>query len=295
MIRTDDIDLIRCPDCGGGLKFAGRTALGRPDRGTVRCDGCPGAWPVEDGLPRLYREERVTGNDRLLRTVYNAFARLHDPAVRHVLPLLEWGSEASLRDGYMRRLGLGRLRTRPDGRPLRILEVGIGGGANLPLIRRDLPAGLPVEVWGVDLSLGMLAECRKRIPRAGLGDVRLLVADAHALPFADAVFDRVFHVGGIGGFRDPSKALAEMARVALPGTPIVVVDEQLDAARRNSAYHKVMFRLLTLYDPQPHCPRECLPPGAVGVTEEQVSRFYYCLTFAVPKASRAARTHRRDA
>jgi ubiquinone/menaquinone biosynthesis C-methylase UbiE len=284
MIRTGDLDMVRCPDCLEPVTFSGRMDRDHLEKGTLRCAGCGSVWPVLDGLPRLFREERVKGNDRLLRYVYDAFARLHDPAVRHVLPLLESGSEKALRDGYMRRLELGSLQPRPDGRPYRILEVGIGGGANLPLIRRDLAPGVPVEVWGVDLSLGMLSECRKVIPGAGLGHVRLMMSDAHALPFPDAAFDRVFHVGGIGGFRDPAKALAEMARVARPGTPIVVVDEQLDADRVNTLYHRVMFRLLTLYDPQPHCPSECLPAGAAEVIEEQVSRFYYCLTFLVPPA-----------
>lgn len=282
MIRADDLPEVRCPDCHGALAFAGDTRDGWVREGTLRCGGCQATWPVIRGLPRLYREERVKGNDRLLRYAYNWGARLHDPAVRYVLPLLESGSEKALRDGYMRRLELGALKPRKKGRPLRILEVGIGGGANLPLLRRDLPAGVPVEVWGVDLSQGMLAESRKRIPGAGLGHVRLMMTDAHALPFADASFDRVFHVGGIGGFQDPGKAMREMARVAVPGSPIVVVDEQLDRSLHNTLYHRVMFKALTLYDPTPHCPVECVPPGAVDVREEQVSRFYYCLTFRVP-------------
>jgi hypothetical protein len=90
-------------------------------------------------------------------------------------------------------------------------------------------------------------------------------------------------VGAIGGYRDPGKALREMVRVAVPGTPIVVVDEQLDRSRHNTLFHRVMFKALTWYDPEPRCPREHVPAGAVDVVEEQVSRFYYCLTFRVPR------------
>ncbi len=39
---------------------------------------------------------------------------------------------------------------------------------------------------------------------------------ARARRFADGAFDRVFHVGGINGYRDRRRALAEMARVARP-------------------------------------------------------------------------------
>jgi ubiquinone/menaquinone biosynthesis C-methylase UbiE len=127
----------------------------------------------------------------------------------------------------------------------------------------------------------MLRECQ-----AHHGDsVRLLMTDAHALPFPDHSFDRVFHVGGISGYRDIRKALAEMARVAVPGTPVVVVDEQLDPAYRWSPYHRLAFFSITFYDPGSHCPTELLPEGAEGIIEEQISRFYYCLTFRMPPAA----------
>ena len=75
-----------------------------------------------------------------------------------------------------------------------------------------------------------------------------------------------------------------MARVARPGTPIVVVDEQLDPARCHGLYHRLVFRALTFYTPDAVCPRADLPAGATDVLEEQVSRFYYCLRFRMPKA-----------
>ena len=114
--------------------------------------------------------------------------------------------------------------------------------------------------------------------------MHLALADGHDLPFPDASFDRVYNVGGIGTYRDPGRALAEMARVARPDTPIVVVDEQLDPDRAHSLYHRLMFRALTLYDPAPRCPRAHVPPDAVNVAEEQASRFYYCLTFRMPES-----------
>jgi ubiquinone/menaquinone biosynthesis C-methylase UbiE len=185
----------------------------------------------------------------------------------------------------VKRLQLPQLRRPTARQPLRILEVGVGTGANLPLLERHLPRGLDIELWGLDLSAGMIERCRRRSATHAGRRVRLLLADAHALPFRDAWFDRVFHVGGIGGYRDPRTALGEMGRVARPGTPIVVVDEQLDPQRTHSLYHRLMFRALTFYDPAPAAPRIHLPDGAADVTEEQVSRFYYCLTFHMPKSN----------
>lgn len=286
-MRLDDTKLLTCPSCRAALAFEGVTSAGRLDRGALACAGCGARWPVAGGLPRLYREEEVRGNDRLLRHFYDGLPSLHDPVVKYTLPIFQAGSERQFRDAYMRRVELGALRPREDGRPARILEVGIGAGANLPLIRRDLPRGLAVEIWGLDLSAGMLGVLEKRLRRAGgAGDVRLLLGDAHALPFPDASFDRVFHVGGINGFSAPATALAEMARVAIPGTPIVVADEQLDERGKKSLYHRALFRLVTFYDARPHCPVEALPKGAVDVLEEQVSMFFYSLRFRMPRGDK---------
>ena len=241
-------------------------------------------WPVVDGLARLYREPWVRGTDRTLRRIYDAVPSLHRPANRFLLPALQFRSELATRAGYLPRLELNSLAPHADGSPPRILEVGIGDGINLDLLDRHLPADQRVDIWGVDLSRGMLAQCRARIGRTPRAAVRLVLADAHALPFPDASFDRVFHVGAAGSYRDPALALAEMARVARPGTPIVVVDEQLDPDHRQSLYHRAMFRALTFYDERPHCPLEFVPAGAEDVIEEQISRFYYCLRFRIPAA-----------
>jgi len=238
---------------------------------------------VRDGLPRLVDEAGVRRADRFMRVLYDRLAVLHDPITRALFPPLQGISEAAARDGYMKRLALASLRPGADGERPRILEVGVGAGANLPLLERDLARDLDVELWGLDLSDGMLARCRRRLARHAGHPMRLLVADAHALPFRDAYFDRVFHVGGIGGYGDPRRALAEMARVARPDTPIVVVDEQLDPARRHSIVHRLVFRALTFYSARPASPVADLPAQATGVVSEQLSRYYYCLTFRMPQ------------
>ncbi len=267
---SGDIARLQCPVCR-------REFVRRGD--ALECASCA-PWPIRDGLPRLGREEWVRGPDRLMRRFYDGLPRLHDPAVRFLLPLMQGaGSEESLREGYMRRLELHAL---PMDRPVRILEVGVGTGANLPRIEAALPPALRgrVEVWGLDLSIGMLAGARRRVRKLGYRHVHLVQGDAHTLPFRDADFDRVFHVGGIGGFRDPAAALAELGRVARPGTPIVVVDEQLEPGLGPVRW--ALFRALTFYDAAPHCPVEAVPAGATDVLAEQVSRFYYSLRFRMP-------------
>lgn len=285
VLSRSDLSRLACPDCLGALSTRGPKGEPIARRAELECARCGALWPALDGLPRLYREAEVRGNDRLLRHIYDALPSLHDPAVRYLLALFQAGSERALRDGYMPRLELSSLRLREDGSPPRILEVGIGTGANLPLLRRDLPRGLPVEIWGLDLSVGMVEVCRRRLAREGERAVRLVLGDAHALPFPDHSFDRVFHVGAAGSFRDPARALAEMARVSVPGAPIVVVDEQLDPSRPLPLVQRGLFRLVTFYEARPHCPLEHVPPGATDVVEEQISRFFYCLRFRAPGAA----------
>jgi ubiquinone/menaquinone biosynthesis C-methylase UbiE len=230
----------------------------------------------------LVDETRVCGPDATFRRAYDQFPRFHDPAVRFLLPLLQGSSVEVGREAYMKRIALGGLRARCEGAPLRILEVGVGAGANLPLLEREIPSRRKVEIWGVDLSEGMLRECQRRLTYHPGRRVRLLQADAHALPFPDGSFDRVFHIGGIGSYRDPRQGLAEMARVARPRTPIVVVDEQLDPARRHSLLRRLAFRAITLLQDDPCTPTKLLPAQAIDVREEQISAFYYCLSFRMP-------------
>ncbi|MCE9671812.1 class I SAM-dependent methyltransferase [Myxococcus stipitatus] len=277
-LEVGDVALLACLACGAAVAFQGQHEAGRLESGHLRCGSCGEAWDVQGGLARLYREDAVRGTDRLMRVIYDGLPALHDPLTTVLTPLLQSVSEARMRGRYLRRLELGAL----TGAPARILEVGVGAGANLPLVRRGLPPGVAAEVWGVDLSEGMLGQCQRRLRNGAFPEVRLLMADGHALPFASGTFDRVLSVGGIGGYRDPARALSELARVAKPGTPVVVVDEQMDPEFQPSLLQRAAFRAITFYSRDPHCPTELLPEGATDVVAEQVSPFFYSLTFRMP-------------
>ncbi len=284
-LTREDVALLACPVCRGTLRFDGRIYEDRLGQGVLECQDCGRPWAVQNGLAALYDERRVQGLDRMLRPVYDLIAPVHDLAVNLSLPILQFPDLDNGRHNYIARLDLPRLNRGFRGDPLRILEVGIGAGANVRLIEDQLASDLDVELWGLDLSRGMMRQCQRNLRwHPPTRRVRLLLADAHVLPFPDATFDRVFHVGAINGYRDRRAALAEMARVAKPGTPIVVVDEELDPRRSHSLYHRLAFRSITTYDPDPRSPRAELPAEAVNIEETAVSRFYYCLRFEMPAA-----------
>jgi ubiquinone/menaquinone biosynthesis C-methylase UbiE len=275
MIHLDDVAALRCARCRDPVRFEGHARDGWLEDGALRCQGCGIGWPVREGWARLYTPAEVRGADRLMNVIYDRLAPLHDPMVKVALPVCGTGTERQLREAYLPRLALDDL---PTDRPARILEVGVGTGANIPLLRAAL-RGRPAEIWGVDLARGMARICRHRA--GAWPELRLALADAHALPFPDQSFDRVFHVGATNNYRDPAAALREMARVARPGTPIVVVDERLDPHGRHSLLHRAAFRAVCFYNPYPDDPRAAVPAGA-AVVDEQVARFFYCLTFRQP-------------
>ena len=89
----------------------------------------------------------------------------------------------------------------------RTLDVGCGEGR----LARDL-AALGHEVVGIDASPTMIAAAREAAP-----ELELDVADAAALPFADASFGLVVAFMSLQDIDDLGGAIREAARVLAPG------------------------------------------------------------------------------
>ena len=93
----------------------------------------------------------------------------------------------------------------------RILDVACGSGtAGLVAARRYC------EVVGIDLVEALVDRARARAAADDL-DAEFRVADAQALPFADASFDVVLSVYGVQFAPDQPRAASEMLRVCRPG------------------------------------------------------------------------------
>jgi SAM-dependent methyltransferase len=94
-----------------------------------------------------------------------------------------------------------------------LLDVGCGAGLALALAAKRGAA-----VTGLDASEGLLAIARERLP-----DVDLRVGELEALPYADATFTAATSFNAVQYAIDPRRALRELARVTVPGSPVAVV------------------------------------------------------------------------
>ena len=93
----------------------------------------------------------------------------------------------------------------------RVLEIGVGLGADHEQFAR---AG--ATLTGVDLTPRAVEHTRRRLQLMGLSS-ELQVANAEALPFANASFDRVYSWGVLHHSPDTPRAFAEALRVLRPG------------------------------------------------------------------------------
>jgi ubiquinone/menaquinone biosynthesis C-methylase UbiE len=119
-----------------------------------------------------------------------------------------------------------------------VLDVATGAGhtalAFAPHVARVVAA---------DLTGEMLAKTAELAAERGLGNVETKVADAEALPFADASFDLVTCRLAFHHFPNPRQVVTEFARVLKPGgmlgfsDNVVVPDKQ--AAGYYNAYEKL--------------------------------------------------------
>lgn len=102
----------------------------------------------------------------------------------------------------------------------KVLEVGIGTGANLELWP------LAAQVTGIDFSPRMLVQAQNRARKLGRqADLRL--GDVQCLDFPDASFDVVIGTFLFCSVPDPVLGLCEVGRVLRPGGRILLLEHMI--------------------------------------------------------------------
>jgi ubiquinone/menaquinone biosynthesis C-methylase UbiE len=159
---------------------------------------------------------------------------------------------------------------------MRVLEVGVGTGANFRRLPHD------IEFHGLDLSWGMLQKCRKNIKRWRRA-AQLFQGEAGRLPFRAEVFDCVFHVGGINFFSEPARAIREMIWVAKPGTKIVIADETEKTVRDGYQKNPVIKSYFPPGTEAVRCPIDLIPEEMEEITAREIAGGkLYLLSFRKP-------------
>ena len=108
----------------------------------------------------------------------------------------------------------------------RILDVGCGTGIFAAKALQHFP---DAQVWGMDLSDGMLRQCRARC-EAAEGRLHLVQGDSQRLPFADDSFDVITCTHSFHHYPKQQKAVSEMHRVLRPGGKLLIIDGDRDRA-----------------------------------------------------------------
>jgi ubiquinone/menaquinone biosynthesis C-methylase UbiE len=231
--------------------------------GSLRNPDSEQCYPIRDGIPVFLRE--VSGLNRKYQSMYDRLAPGYDFAER----LYYWISrKPSHRLEYIRELEIAA--------GAQVIEVSVGTGANLSFLRKE------IEFFGLDLSWGMLRKCRRKLKR-WQRDAQLFQGEAERLPFRDAVFDCVFHVGGINFFNDKARAITEMVRVARSGTKIVIVDETEKYVREGYQKNPLTRSYYEGQEKAAFCPIGLVPAEMGEIQARQIAEGkMYCLTFRKP-------------
>jgi SAM-dependent methyltransferase len=133
----------------------------------------------------------------------------------------------------------------------RLLDVGCGTGLTL-----ELAESRGATQTGVDVAPGLLGIAAGRLPDA---DLRLL--DLQELPFADASFDAVVAVNAFQFAADPVRAIAEAARVLVPGGRLAIGMFAEPERAQSTAVHVAMSALSPPARASDHAPYALSAPG----------------------------------
>jgi SAM-dependent methyltransferase len=207
------LSLLKCPRCGatGSIDLADQARTLRCARCAVEIAPHPAGFVdllavATHGEPTpLTPEQRFMESDLGAR-IYERFWR---PTFVRLLAGKGAGGEIGGVSGelfvHKHTLGL-------DEREGPWLDLSCGSGVFTRAIAAAAPGAL---VIGLDISRAMLEVAARRIQ--GYGNVALVRADAHALPFVDGSIGGINNAGALHAYDDPEQVFREIRRVLRPG------------------------------------------------------------------------------
>ncbi|HVN80322.1 MAG TPA: methyltransferase domain-containing protein [Terriglobia bacterium] len=223
-------------------------------------------FPIRDGIAIFLDDADVSGENQRYQRLYDRIAPLYDLSMK---------TYARIKSGGLKKRRMEYLQEMEIEPGSNVLEVSTGTGANLQFLPHT------AHYFGLDISLGMLRQCQRQVRKWGM-EADLFQGAAEHLPFQEASFDAVLHMGGINFFNDIPQALREMIRVAKPGVKFVIVDETEEVAKR---YEKTVGTS-AFYGNRPRviaAPLDLVPKEMQEINVREIcGGELYCLTFRKP-------------
>jgi ubiquinone/menaquinone biosynthesis C-methylase UbiE len=217
-------------------------------------------YPVDGDIICFLDSILLIGNNKNYQKMYDRFSSFYDFATQ-TYARIKNGNE---KKRIMQYLSLLDIKNGDN-----VIEISVGTGRNIKYLNPD------AIYYGVDISLGMLKRCQKKMKRLQR-EIILIQAEAESLPVKEDSFDVVFSAGGFNFFNDPGKAVIEMLRIAKSQAKILITDETEKLRKRFSKND--FYKANTVKPPTYYLPDYCRNVEYTEICDGDL----YVLTFQKP-------------
>jgi SAM-dependent methyltransferase len=183
-----------CPDCSKEFEIRNDMLV---------CAGCGKQYAQSSKIVRLLPGSSAAHNTvQQLCCLYDRASEKYKGSPKSC----GYATDAS----FMHRLNMLHRWIDPDSaKDLKVLDIGCGTGLmTRALVRHN-------DVWGVDISMGLLWTACKN-------GIKTVQGSAESLPFKDDLFDLVVCMGVLPYYTDPENIFFHLARVTKPGGTAVI-------------------------------------------------------------------------
>lgn len=203
---ASQLGIYACPVCKSIL---------RQEEGALRCLTCSQAYPISDGIPDFVREELSRSADPVLRRMrfIDRMARIYETRLWYPIVLNLYCGFDSPSPAQLIHIVSQKVQSTQG----RVLDIACGPGTYGRRI-----ASPSKEVFGIDVSMGMLRQGAAYVAKEDNSHMHFARARVEALPFEDGLFDAALCCGSLHLFADTVIALREMARVMKPAAILSV-------------------------------------------------------------------------
>ncbi len=178
------------------------------------CSECNRTYPIADGIPDFLSEASLAPDTLHIAKVMDFVAPIYETLF--FVSILTKLSGISGGSRLIDRIASFHSETL-KGISGSVLDVACGPATysrRIPSPSRD--------IYGIDISMGVLRQGLAYLAKEGLQGVHLARARVEELPFEDAVFDGGICSGSLHLFPDTVLSLHEIARTMKPGAPLSV-------------------------------------------------------------------------